>query len=112
MKYALNLILKRWTRRRQKAWAERLVKRITPSLPRGVTCHHRGWFPGCEPLTEWRELEWVELEVSLGEGASISHRYTYPDEPNHDAVVIDGRRLLLQRSTPALPRVAGEGDEA
>jgi hypothetical protein len=81
MIYMLNRLLKRWTRQRQKQWAEATASRISELAPAGVVCKAAGWWPGNEPFTEWKELEWVDISVEHGKGCFLVHRVRYPQNP-------------------------------
>jgi hypothetical protein len=93
MIFLLNLLLKRWTRRRQEQWAEAFAEKVKPALPEGVECHVRGWWPGCEPFFNWRELNWIEVEVRPHERMAFSRQFTMAMNPTPSEVLAAATEL-------------------
>jgi hypothetical protein len=81
-----------WTR--QKRWAESLAERAKRVVPEGVKAHVSGWHPGCEPLFQFRDLEWVNIVVRLPSGVSVSRQYNYPQAPTDEQIRQNAQGLL------------------
>src|SRR4051812_40757587 len=99
-------MLKRWLILRQREWAQALAVRIAKIKPAALDCHASGWADGCIPLLEFRQLEWVNVTLELGDGMSIGNEYHYPDEPSDEKILRDCDGLIVSARQMGFPMCA------